>query len=155
MSKISCSSCGKIHERNYICEAKRKAIADKRKRDRTREDNKLYNTDKWKKLRDNILEEYNKIDLFSYYVYGKIVKANCVHHIAEIVGDNEGAYDWDNLIPLSIHVHRNIIHMLYKTKCEKHIKDLLREMINDYSNNKKELGSYKDRFNEIAKDYVI
>ncbi|MGN2369389.1 HNH endonuclease [Clostridium cagae] len=149
MSKVSCSYCGRIHDRNYECIAKSKAKANKRLRDSKRIDNSIYNNSKWRKLRDDILDEYNNIDLFSYYVKGRIVSADCVHHIHEVIGDTEQAYEWDNLITLSNYVHRKIIHKLYKTKHKEQVQSMLKDMIDDWNKDNRKLESYKIRFNNI------
>lgn len=152
ISKISCSACGRIHERNYICDAKRKAKLEKSRRDRERLDNTYYNTNRWRKLRRQVLEEYNNTCLLSMYIDSKYIIANHVHHIEEVLGDDTGVYDWDNLIPLDQRVHRSIVHELYKTNCKKDIQQMLIDMINDYEKGNRELGSYKERYEKIIKD---
>jgi len=100
IGKISCSACGSIHERNYICDSKKKIKLDKSRRDRERLDNTYYNTNKWRKLRKQVIEEYDNICLWSMYIASKYIEANHVHHIEEVLGDDDGVYDWDNLCPL-------------------------------------------------------
>ncbi|NFT93948.1 hypothetical protein FDF86_16600 [Clostridium botulinum] len=153
MGKVSCPVCGHIHDRNYECSAKKQRQKEKSKRDRSRLDSKIYNSSKWKKLRDNVMDEYINIDLFSYYVFSKVEVAETVHHIVEICECEDLAYDEDNLIPLSNYTHRSIVHKLYKTKCKSEIQQLLRDMIKDFWNDKKELGSYKERYNNIVKEF--
>ncbi|WP_252242068.1 hypothetical protein [Clostridium sp. ZBS18] len=153
MGKVSCPVCGRIHDRNYICEAKKKAKLDKSKRDRSRLDSKIYNSNKWRKLRDIVVDDYNSIDLFSYYIFGRVKVAETIHHIVEICECEDLAYDEDNLIPLSNYTHRSIVHKLYKTKCKSKIQGLLRDMIKDFWNDKKELGSYRERYNKIVKEF--
>ncbi len=152
MGKVSCPVCGRIHDRNYICEAKKKRQLDKSKRDRSRLDSKIYSSSKWKKLRDNIMDDYNSIDLFSYYIFGRVEVAETVHHIIEICEREDLAYDEDNLIPLSNYIHRQIVHKLYKTKCKEQIQLMLRDMLEDWNKGSKELGSYKERYNKIVKE---
>lgn len=152
ISKISCSACGSIHERNYICDAKKKAKLDKSRRDRERLDNVYYNTNKWRKLRRLVLDEYDNICLWSFFIEGKVIEANHIHHIDEILGDEDSVYDWDNLIPLDQRIHRSIVHELYKTNCKKDIQSMLREIIKDYDKGNRELGSYKERYEKIIKD---
>lgn len=154
MSKISCSACGSIHDRNYECDAKKKAKLDKSRRDRNeRLDNKIFSSSKWKKLRKNIVEDYNNIDMFSFYVLGRVELSEVVHHIVEFMQDEELAYDYDNLIPLSNHTHLSIVHKLYKTNVKNEIQEMLRDICKDYWNDKRELGSYKERYNKIVKDF--
>lgn len=143
-----------IHDRNYICEAKIKKKIEKSKSNNNRTDAKIYNTTKWKKLRNYILEEYNNIDLFSYYVIGKVSIANNVHHIVEICDKQDIAYDWDNLIPLGEYTHKKIVHKIYKYNIDikKELQQMLINILEDWNKGKRELGSYKERFNNIVKD---
>lgn len=152
MSKVSCVVCGRIHDRNYECDAKKKAKADKSRRDRERLDNIYYNTSKWRRLRSQVLDEYDNICLWSFFIEGKAIEANHLHHIVEILENDDGVYDWDNLIPLDQRIHRSVVHELYKTNCKKDIQAMLRDMIKDYESGDRELGSYKERYNKIIKD---
>lgn len=152
MSKISCSVCGSIHERNYICDAKKKAKLDKSRRDRERLDNTYYNTSKWRKLRRLVIDEYDNICLWSFFVEGRVIEANHVHHIEEVLEDDTDVYDWDNLCPLDQHIHRSIVHELYKTNCKKDIQSMLRDMIKDYESGDRKLSKFKERHEKIVKE---
>ena len=154
ISKISCPICGRVHDRSYVCEAKKRRKQERSKENNKRVDTKIYNSNKWKRLRDNILEEYNNIDLFSYYVYGKVVVADCVHHIEECLEVEDMAYDWDNLIPLCNYTHRRIVHKIYNNsiKIKKELQQMLIDMSEDWNKGNRELGSYKERFNNIVRD---
>ena len=116
---ISCSVCGRVHAKDYIC-----AIKKRRKLDRV--DTGVYNRSKWRTVRWQVLEECNYICLYTLYKENKIVKAECVHHIVEVLEDNELAYDEDNLIALTNEKHK-LIHELYKGNKAK-IQEELREI---------------------------
>lgn len=60
------------------------------------------------------------------YKEGKIVKANDVHHIVEILEDETLAYEEENLIGLSKDKHK-LIHELYKDN-KKLVQDELKEI---------------------------
>lgn len=154
-SKISCPICGRVHDRNYICEAKKNRQQERSEGNSKRIDAKIYNSNKWKKLRDNILQEYNNIDLFSYYVEGRIVVADCIHHIVECLDNEDMAYDWDNLIPLCNYTHRKIVHRVYNINIEikKQLQDMLSDMLDSWTKGKRELGSYNKRFNLLLDEY--
>lgn len=143
-----------MHDRSYLCEAKKKRQQERSKENSKRVDTKIYNSNKWKRLRDNILEEYNNIDLFSYYVEGRVVVADCVHHIWECLEAEDMAYDWDNLMPLSLHTHRRIVHRVYNinTEVKKQLQQMLSDMLDSWIEGNRDLGSYKERFNNIVKD---
>ena len=102
--------CGRIHQRGYVCEIKRKRKTDYQN---AREDTGIYYSNRWRTIRGQVLEEYNHICLYSFYVEGKIIKATDVHHIIELNDNSSLAYEEDNLISLSKEKHR-LIHELYK-----------------------------------------
>lgn len=112
----------------------------------------MFSTSKWKKLSKRVKENYNNIDLFSYYVLGRIQCSETVHHITEFMQDETLMFDEDNLISLSNYTHLSIVHKLYKTKVKKDIQDLLKDMIKSWWKEERVLGSFKDKFNEIVKN---
>lgn len=99
------------------------------------------------------MHDYDNIDLFSYYIFGSILVAEAVHHIVEYIENEDLAYDTDNLIPLTNHTHLSIVHKLYKTNCKKDIQLMLKDMLDDWNEGRRELGSYKLRFNMIVKEF--
>lgn len=119
---IACSSCGRVHQRGYVCEIKRKRKTDYQN---AREDTGIYYSNRWRTIRGQVLEKYNHICLYSFYVEGKIIKATDVHHIIELNDNSSLAYEEDNLISLSKEKHR-LIHELYKED-KKKIQEELRE----------------------------
>lgn len=119
---IACSMCGRIHQRGYVCESKRKRNYEYKK---DREDTGIYKSRSWEKARANILEQYHHMCLYSFYVEGKIIKATDVHHIIELSDNSSLAFEEDNLISLSKEKHR-LIHELYKED-KKKIQEQLRE----------------------------
>ena len=119
---IACSSCGRVHQRGYVCEIKRKRKTDYQN---AREDTGIYYSNRWRTIRGQVLEEHNHICLYSFYVEKKIIKATDVHHIIELNDNSSLAYEEDNLISLSKEKHR-LIHELYKED-KKKIQEQLRE----------------------------
>lgn len=107
---ISCSACGRVHSKGYVCSFKKK---HRREKIANRMDTDIYATNHWRKVRAKILEGCNYICLYTLYKEGKVVKAECVHHITEILEDDSLAYEEDNLIALSNDKHK-LIHDLYK-----------------------------------------
>lgn len=114
--------CGRIHQRGYVCEIKRKRKTDYQN---AREDTGIYYSNRWRTIRGQVLEEYNHICLYSFYVEKKIIKATDVHHIIELSDNSSLAFEEDNLISLSKEKHR-LIHELYKED-KKKIQEQLRE----------------------------
>ncbi|WP_053957154.1 hypothetical protein [Inediibacterium massiliense] len=113
--------CGKIidHGMKYCDECNNKVEQEKRERNkqydkyvRKSEGNKKYDNfyhDKsWIQARNRIMQRYNRLCLYSYYIDKKIVFADCVHHI-EFLKDNwDRRLDEKNLIPLSNDVHSKV-----------------------------------------------
>jgi 5-methylcytosine-specific restriction protein A len=141
--KITCKYCG-IVDRPHHCPK------SKRKTDRTRIDNKVYESKEYREVREEVLEDHNYICLWSLYVDGKIVKAEITHHIIEILEDESKSKDYNNLIPLQGFNHKHHVHRLYFINKEK-TQELLRKMIRDFKNGDKELGKYHGKVKEIEK----
>lgn len=134
---FACSVCGRIHSRDIICDIKRKRKYEKFK-DRT--DTGMYNSSKWRSIRNDILDNYNHMCLYTFYKEGRIVKANEVHHIVELLEDEALAYDKDNLIPLSKEQHR-YIHELYKHN-KKEIQEELRDIKHRWANGDRNIAPH-------------
>lgn len=120
---ISCSVCCRIHAKDYICEAKKKR---RQYINKGRVDSGIYRGNKWRTIRERVLDNCNYICLYTLYKEGKIVKANDVHHIVEILEDETLAYEEENLIGLSKDKHK-LIHELYKDN-KKLVQDELKEI---------------------------
>lgn len=135
--KVTCKSCG-IVNKPHICPHKKE---NRRRYDKDREDKKIYKTKRWQELREQVLQDYNYICLWSFYIDGEIVEANEVHHIVEILEDESKAYDDDNLIPLEYWQHK-YIHDLYKKNKAK-AQELLHKMQESYVKGDRTLGKYK------------
>ena len=107
---VSCRYCGRIHDRNYVCDNKPK-IVYKNKKERTKED-RLRGLQVWKKKRKLIADRDNHMcqicsrDIFntygSKYNYDDNIQ---VHHIVPIVEDETLWLEDDNLICLCRYHH--------------------------------------------------
>lgn len=105
----SCPHCG-IVPLNHVCPVVAK---EQHKRDSKREDKKIYWSNKWRKLRTEVLEDQEYICLWSMYIDGVVRETKVCHHIIELIADESKAYDIDNLIGLHKDSH-DAIHELYK-----------------------------------------
>lgn len=89
---------------------------------------KEYHTQRWKNLRQYVLDKYNGIDIYTLYKHNKIVAADTVHHI-ELSQDRPDLFYSDtNLIPVSRAAHAEI-HMKYekdKTVIQKELRNYQR-----------------------------
>lgn len=132
--KTTCKRCG-IVERPHKCPF------SKRKVDRTRSDNKAYESKQYRKARKKVLESFDNKCLWSLFVDGRIRETNITHHIIEILEDESKSADKSNLIPLTEANHK-LVHRLYLIDKLK-IQELLKKMIFEYNNGKIEFGKYK------------
>lgn len=102
MMYYSCSQCGKMHPRGYVCNV------NKRKWDNNRsKESKLRNTGAWHNKSKEIRERSNYLcavcmDMDNYYNYKNIE----VHHIRPIEKNPELLLDDKNLIALCPHHHK-------------------------------------------------
>lgn len=143
--KVSCSYCG-IVEKPHICPH------SKRKTDRNRKDNKIYESKSYRSIRQIVLRDYRHMCLWSLYVDGNVKKATDTHHIIEILDDESKATDYDNLIPLTRFNHRVVVENLYKINKEE-TQELLRDMLKDFKRFDFTLGKYKERARKIENKF--
>lgn len=117
-----CPKCKRLMDYNLKyclrCEPKikeeRKELNKIYNRNRTDKDIvTMYKTSQWIKVREVVRARLNGLDIYSYYVLGKIEYADCYHHIVEVKDDRSGVYDIENLIGLTNKNH-NKIHGLYE-----------------------------------------
>lgn len=106
---------GRYCEKHQAEEKKQRAEAN-RCYDRYLRDKQLeafYKSIAWIRTREFVLNKYNHIDLYDYYINNKVTKANTVHHIIELKEDWSRRFDIGNLFPLSSANH-NVIDGLYQ-----------------------------------------
>ena len=118
-----CPICGRRVETGKECACKRKQHNQSNRTDGIR---KQYKSTRWQKLRLAILQQYDYIDLYALYHDGKVVPADCVHHITEILDDPGGFYDVPNLFPTSSGSHA-AIHERYRREDPVAVRNELRE----------------------------
>lgn len=78
----------------------------------------FYNSMEWERIKNAIKASLFHIDIFEYYLTGRIVEGEDVHHIIEIDEDWNSRLDINNLIYLT---HKN--HMRIHSKYNKSKKD--------------------------------
>ena len=124
-----CPICGKRIPEGTQCICRRQQHNRSNRTDGIR---KQYKTYRWQKLREAVLARYDFIDLYALYHDGKVVPADCVHHITEILDDPGGFYDVANLFPTSAGSHASI-HDRYKREDPKEVRRELREYMNKWN----------------------
>lgn len=113
-----CSRCGKRIAVGCSCTCTRKysteqwqAVSDK--------ENKFYSSQEWKKLRQQAIDYFFALDIYSYYKYDIIEFGETVHHIIPICEDFNKRNDIKNLIFLTESNHQCIHELMKKSEAEK------------------------------------
>lgn len=139
MSRLkSCSSCGRIHKANFICDKKQASI--KANKERYRDKNKgkkdIRFTQSWKRKAAEIKKRdlcicqmcIRKIEMLeSMRLYNYLDTQ--VHHIIKIVDDDTKVFDNENLITLCRYHHelvenkKEYINTLKDIACEQENKN--------------------------------
>lgn len=92
----------------------------------------FYNSTLWKVTRAKVLARDTNIDIYLYIVEGRVVPADTVHHIVELMEDYSMRCDMDNLISISEATH-SMISKAYKDAARKaQMQQTLRECISEY-----------------------
>lgn len=65
------------------------------------------------------MKKYGSIDLYSYFTFGVIEKAEVVHHIIPVKENYALRFEYCNLIPLTEANHRRIHIIMDSSKSEK------------------------------------
>lgn len=97
---------------------------------------KFYKSKPWIILREQVLQYYNYLDVYEYYVNKKVVYANTVHHIIELKDNWSKRLDFANQFPCSLETH-SLLHKLYE-KDKECTQKLLRELLDRWE---REFGS--------------
>lgn len=108
------------------CREKIKGRRDKKRHkayDSKRENNHIYKSKAWIRVRKRVMTLDNKLCLWSYYKDKRVVKGRVVHHIVPLSDDSSKAYDTNNLVFLSDKAHSHI-HELYKDDKKKVQREL-------------------------------
>lgn len=140
--KITCKYCGIVNKPHHCPHSKKRV-------DRTRTDSKTYVSKEYRRVRQEVLDDYNYICLYSLYVKGTICKADITHHIVEVLEDECLANDYNNLIPLEYYNHVEV-HELYK-KDRLSMQSILRNMLKDFKEGDITLGKYKNEIERLKK----
>lgn len=126
-----CTRCGDRVPEGTVCPCRKKNI---RKYAKPSGIKKEYHTQRWKDLRQYILNQYDGVDIYTLYKYNKIVAADTAHHI-ELSQDRPDLFYSDtNLIPVSRAAHAEI-----HTRYEKD-KTAVQEELRGYQRRFKETG---------------
>ncbi len=141
LPKKICNFQGCHNTINYTetyCEKHKKTKTERHKTydefRRNKKSAEFYHTDEWTKTREVVLNNFNHIDIYAYYVEHKILAANIVHHVIELNDDWTKKLNLDNLIPVSDISHK-MIHKAYKnnkTETQKLLFELRDKWISEF-----------------------
>lgn len=98
---------------------------------RNKKHDTFYKSKEWVLIRENVLSQYDYLDVYELIVNGKIVGANTVHHIIELNEDFGRRLDLDNLIPISQATHM-MVHSMYRSD-RRAMQDVLRWCMSEYN----------------------
>lgn len=118
-----CSECLKDYEKN-----KKDKYKDYKRNRTDKKEQLFYSSSNWIDARNKVKRKYKGLCLYSYYVLGKIVYTDYVHHIIYLK-DNGGwdkRLNIDNLIPVCASVHEVIHRTEGKDKAK--MQELLMEL---------------------------
>ena len=129
-----CPQCGKPVQVGKKCECIQKVIAAKTiyKSDKKRSEHgassgavyrsdPMYHSTLWRRLCAEVKEHYSHMDIYSWYVRGKIEVGAIVHHVIPIKDDYDKRFDIGNLIYLTYENH-TLIHQSYSQSSERKIQ---------------------------------
>lgn len=125
-----CNVCKKRIEYGKQCQCeidREKARYKEYASSRTDKDiQKIYASKRWEEVRELASIQQCGLDLYSYYIEGKIVQAETYHHIIEVKEDISRAYDVTNIIG-NTQANHMLIHSKYNkgNKDKKEMQELL------------------------------
>lgn len=132
--------CGKIidYTDKYCVECTNKHLQEKKDTNKYydinhRKNKDIYSDTIWRKLTEICKNKFNGIDIYSLFVYNKLVYGSLSHHIVEVDEDKNRIYDISNLIYVSDASHREI-HSAYNKggRVKKDMQELLFSLITRY-----------------------
>lgn len=111
------------------CLAKYKAGKDKVYDKTKRKRSNIYWSDSWKQLTNICKNKCRGIDIYAYYVLGKISYGKLSHHIEPIEDNPQRTFDITNLIYVGYQTH-SLIHKAYSDpKSKKEMQELLYSLL--------------------------
>ncbi len=104
-----CSRCGKRLPSGSKCDCLKQRHKEYDKYSRDKKSDAFYHSKEWELARDDTINYYTGIDIYSYYILGKIEYGQTVHHIVPLKDDWIKRVDRKNLIYLTESNHQ-LIH---------------------------------------------
>jgi hypothetical protein len=117
-----CSRCGSRVPAGTTCPCRKNNIREYAKPTGIK---KEYHAQRWKNLRQFVLNSYDGLDIYILYKYNRIVTADTVHHIELSQDRPDLFYSDSNLIPVSRAGHKEI-HKRYEKEGKTVVQEELR-----------------------------
>ncbi len=92
----------------------------------------FYNSAEWEAVRARAMARDAGIDVYLYIMEGKVVPADTVHHIVELMEDYSRRCDMDNLISISGATHSMISRAYRDSAGKAAMQNTLRECIQEH-----------------------
>jgi hypothetical protein len=128
-----CESCSKKYD-EY--KRNRNKVYDRTKRNK--ESIAVYHSPVWIRLTEECKRRFKGLDIYSYYILGKVEYGSLSHHIEEVEENKERIYDIENLIYLTGRNHK-MVHSTYNK--DKESKRKMQELLFNL------IKRYKEEFN--------
>lgn len=112
----------KYHQKKYDVESKERYKEYKERRLQDKQQKKyqqFYSSKSWQRIRQAVINTTFNIDILEYYVTGRIVEGETVHHIKELNEEWDCRLDVCNLIYLTQHNHLRVHKEYSKGEREK------------------------------------
>lgn len=122
-----CDNCRKLLPTGSSCNCQdryqKQSCKDYDKKIGYNQINRFYSSRQWQRIREEIIQIYCGLDIYSYFVLHKIEHGRTVHHIVELKDDWEKRLTKENLIYLTEQNHQ-VIHQRMKQEKEAVIRQL-------------------------------
>lgn len=122
-----CSRCGKRIQTGTTCECQKNRHKEYKRYRTDDKEQSFYSSKEWKIIKNKVKNKFNGIDIYSYYVLGKIEYGQTTHHIETLKDNWDRRLDIDNLIYLTESNHQKIHAGIERNK--KEIMDMLYRLI--------------------------
>lgn len=111
-----CGRCGKRIPSGSRCECIKDRYKEYDRASRDKKSRDFYHSGEWERIRKEILELDQEIDVYLYMAKGEIKIADTVHHIEPLKDAWDRRFDTSNLMSLHHDTHSSIERMYKKDK---------------------------------------
>lgn len=152
-----CPNCGRLFPVSYTCGCTKTRRMKKRKAAvRNKIPDNFYGSSEWRKLRKQILDRFDEMDVYQFATDDSdIFDADVVHHIVPLQDDASLAFSEENLIPLSHKTHRMVHNEYKKSEAAKiRMQNILRNCLAEYFMVCEEDSVYRDMYPMAETEYT-